>query len=203
MINYKSRFIWFKKIVYNLIEKEPENDSVVPIKDSTLYTKIIEALNKEDGYAVTEKDLESITELDFKSSSSIKYISPLKYCTNLKYLDISLDKTANIEDLSSLKSLTNLFISVPVNTYISSLGNLTNLETLKVSGHDYYGNYRNTDISFLSNLKKLTSLELRSCNIKDISPLKDIFKLLKNSVLKIKLLKVEAVNTMIVFMHLI
>lgn len=80
-----------------------------------------------------------------------KELEVLKYCTELRALDIGHN---DLTDISFLKDLTKLRVLILA------------------------CNERLRDISVLSNLKDLEYIELFSCNIRDISALKDLDRLM-------------------------
>lgn len=92
--------------------------------------------------------------------------APLRYCTNVKYLDLSYNK---ITDISFLSGYTELECAILTLTSISDLtplencGNLTWLELFACPGV--------TDISGLTQLKNLKYLNLSQTKVSDISVL--------------------------------
>ncbi len=91
----------------------------------------------------------------------------LKYCTDLKYVDIghNLDLT-NLDFASHLPNLEVLVIAMNVISDLSPLANCPNLEYLELNSTQI------NDLSALSEAKKLRHLNIGNCpNISDISPL--------------------------------
>jgi uncharacterized repeat protein (TIGR02543 family) len=129
------------------------------------------------------------------SSTPITDISPLKNIDTLKELNLRDNNIKDISPLSELKELEylNLHSNREIET-ISPIANLTGLKTLIIRNvdagkdADFIKNFINletlnirncniSDISFIAGLIKLKELNLRDNNIKDISPLSGIKEL--------------------------
>jgi len=96
-------------------------------------------------------------------------LADLKYCTDLKYLD--LGHNLNISDLSFLSGLTKLEVVIlAMNSFtdIGPLANCHNLEYLEL----YTSNLESVEP--LRNMTKLRHLNIGSTKVSDISPLYDL-----------------------------
>ncbi|MDD2647667.1 MAG: leucine-rich repeat domain-containing protein [Eubacteriales bacterium] len=112
-------------------------------------------------------DTTAFSTLHNKSSKyhTAKDFAPLKYCWNIKALDIGHN---NISDLSFLSGLTELRILIIACDYIkdiSPVANLTKLEYLEIFKNQI------TDISPLEGLTNLIDLNICFNRIKDYTPL--------------------------------
>ena len=99
----------------------------------------------------------------------------IEILNNEKKLDLSEKGLSNISDISALANLTNLqTLNLSGNSIsdIGALANLTNLTELNLSGNKII-----SDISALRNLTNLQTLNLSSNNISDISALGNLTNL--------------------------
>lgn len=133
--------------------------------------------------------LESLVNLTHLSlvDNSIKDITPLESLTNLEHLDLSSN---HIKDISSLRYLVNLtYLNLNHNmgevgrewlarmmpfdsiVDISPLSSLVKLETLNIGWTEV------ADIGPLSSLSRITTLDLSYTNVRDIGPLAGLFNL--------------------------
>lgn len=155
-------------------------------------------LNGNITYKIT--DLDGIQyfkhlEIIYLSGHNISDISPLSVLSNLKYLDISLNrqltdisplsKLSNLEylDISSIKELNDISALSKLNKLeyldaidnkikdVSPLATLSNIKTLRLSINEI------EDISSLNKLSSLTNLQLGSNKIKNVSPLRNMTNL--------------------------
>lgn len=139
------------------------NSQILLIKNSSLALLLQEELKKGnnrisnlDYNEFTQEELNKITKLKI-NNSSIKDISELYYCTNLKELEISstvAKKMANVNSKYRYDPINDYkFMQVAI-TDFSVIEKLSNLEYLKIEN---VTTIKNLD---LSNLKKLYSLDL-------------------------------------------
>ena len=93
--------------------------------------------------------------------------SVLKYCTEMKYLDLGHnDELSDLSFVSSMPKLEVLIIAMTAIKDISPLESCTELDYLELNSTNI------SDISVLSKLPKLRHLNIGDCpKIKDISPL--------------------------------
>ena len=111
---------------------------------------------------------------DGKTNFSSEDLEPLKYCTDLVFLDLGHGNW--ITDLSILYSLPNLralVLSMNKITDITPISSLQKLESLEI-----YQNYI-TDVSPLSELPRLKYLNLSVNSITDVTPLMGMKQLKK------------------------
>ena len=109
----------------------------VQFDDPNLEAAIREAIGKPDG-AITEVDLQSITELE-APDNNISDITGIERCVNLEKLVLGGWQSSNeVADISPLKELTNLtYLQLSDNQIsdVTPLAKLTKLETLHLSGN--------------------------------------------------------------------
>ena len=107
--------------------------------------------------------------------------TPLKYCTNVKYLDMTGCK---INDFRFLANMPNLECVVLQLTQVSDLSPLQNCQNL--TWLDLTNCSAVSDVSPLSNLKNLKYLNLSATRVKELSPLDSLplerFKCAKTSI---------------------
>jgi Leucine-rich repeat (LRR) protein len=124
-------------------EESTKKEVVFP--DLNLDAAIRAAINKPEG-TIYIADLEGLKSLD-ASEKSIKDITGLEYCTDLKDLDLSMNLINDVSPLSGLKSLERLYLG-----YITPF-HLTRLPVTSpvIDGPIHVGNMI-TDVSPLSSL---------------------------------------------------
>ena len=108
------------------------------------------------------------------------YTDPLKYCTMVKYLDITGCKN---RDFDFLANMTELECAVLTNTFISDLSVLSNAKNL--TWLELNNCTALKDVTPLSGLTNLKYLNLSATKVKDLSPLDNLplerFKCVKSS----------------------
>ena len=104
-----------------------------------------------------------------QGSVNDKEAEPLKYCTNVKYLDLTGCK---IRNFSFLSGMTKLECAVLQQTHISDLSVLQNCQNL--TWLDLAGCTSLKDVSPLSDSGSLKYLNLSATKVKDLSPLKQV-----------------------------
>lgn len=160
----------------NLKALDTENLKIGDLSPLTELKKL-ESLNNIELDSFTQlENIGTIKTLKSLNLSGTKYyhhdISPIAELTNLEYLDISFLLNTKISNFSTFKSLSNLKNLVIFASNINSLEflhDLTQLKSLSV-----YATKTIDDISCLSNLTALTSLNLSGNIISDISSLSNL-----------------------------
>ncbi|MEY8762579.1 MULTISPECIES: leucine-rich repeat domain-containing protein [Clostridium] len=121
------------------------------------------------------KDLKNLKELDLSGNgwNINSDLSELEDLTKLQILKLGATKLKSTSVLSQLKDLRYLDLSNnPINDDLEGLEGLTNLQTLLLNKNFQWGtDDKISDISALSNLKDLTTLDLSYNQISDISSL--------------------------------
>lgn len=126
---------------------------------------------------IYEGDVLAITKLDMEGEV-IDNLEGLQYLKNLEVLiagAYSRGSYSSINDLTPLSGLTKLYhldLSGNNITDISALASLTNMQELSL-----YNNFNLTNIESVSNMKKLTYLNLCSVDVKDLSPIRNLTKM--------------------------
>ncbi len=142
------------------------------------------SIKKSDVYGITQlnirgRDIESIEDIvhfmNLKyldcSANKIADISSFKSLSGLEALDLSSNQVSDISVLSGLTSLKELNLSVNPITDISSLRESTNLKELYIIENEV------SDISYLSGLTELEKLEIATSDVSDISAIGGMKKL--------------------------
>ena len=142
------------------------DSSLERLRDLFPQTKIVWRVWFGENYSV-RTDVERILASKPTVGGMIKDASMLRYCTDVKYLDLGHnDELADLSFVASMPKLEVLIIAMTAVTDISPLRSCPNLEYLELNS---------TNISDLSPLEKLTGLHhlnIASCpRIKDITPL--------------------------------
>jgi len=122
------------------------------------------------------ENLKNLEKLVF-AGYDIDDLSPLTELNNLKSLEFGAWEPTFIEDLSplgKLQSLEKLNIGANITSDISPVGNLVNLKELRL-----WRSIPEGDISFMSNLKSLSILNIADNRIKDISALSALTNLVE------------------------
>ena len=140
---------------------DPNNYLPVIFADPNLEIAVEIALGVTDP---TSGDMLSLYSLD-AMSLGITSLQGLEYATNLRTLDLRLNRIADISELSGLINLTWLGLYGNQISDLSSLSGLTLTETLDL------GNNQISDISALSNLANLTYMDLAGNQISDLDAL--------------------------------
>ena len=173
----------------------------VEIPDIDLRAAIETALGKDSGETISAAEMATLTEFDTMAETrffKITSLAGLEYATSLRKLDLGGE---HLSDLSPLSGLTGLRILDLHKNYIwdlSPLSGLTDLQWLFLNGNYISDlsplsglnslvllflsdNFILSDISVLSNMPHLFSLELRDNAISDVSPLSGLPKLFRLS----------------------
>ena len=90
--------------------KEFIYDPYINIDDEHLKSAILKTLHKNTDYDIKKSDLESIDTL-YAPNNNISSINALRYCINLKELDLSNNNISNISPLNGLDKLETLDLS--------------------------------------------------------------------------------------------
>ncbi len=158
--------MWECAEVRSTIENAPME---VIFPDPNLEAAIRAAINKPEG-AIYIADLEGLKSLN-ANEKSIKDITGLEYCRNLKELSLAINQITNVSPLSGLTNLEDLFLQGNQITDVSPLYGLTNLKTLWLDSNPI------TDVSPLSGLTNLERLWLTNNQITDLLPLSGLTNL--------------------------
>ncbi len=144
--------------------------------DSVVEEAVRGKIGKNTG-SIYEGDVMAITALDMEGEV-IDNLEGLQYLKNLEVLiagAYSRGSYSSIQDLTPLSGLTKLYrldLSGNNITDISALASLTNMQELSL-----YNNFNLTSIGAVSNMKKLTYLNLCSVDVKDLSPIRNLTKM--------------------------
>lgn len=162
--------------------EEIDPNTVIEFQDDALESGIRNALNKPEG-DILVSDALAVTELNLEmdggdwSIPRIQNLDALKYFKNLTYLNLgwALQNGGRGVDLSPLSGLTQLNdLQLPCTDIndLSPLSTLVNLSFLSI-----WGCRTITDISALSEMKRLYSLQIHGNYISDLGPLSGLSEL--------------------------
>ena len=140
------------------------------IPDENLRAAIEEALDKDSGEAITEAEMESLTELEARDDG-IKDLTGLEHATGLTELRLWYNEIEDTSPLSGLTSLTHLRLGNNRIRDVSPLSELTSLVVLGLSDNAI------TDVSPLRRTTSLVFLNLSDNRILDVTPLSGMISL--------------------------
>ena len=145
------------------------DEALEKIRDLFPQTKVVWRIWFGENYSV-RTDTERILASKPTVGGMITDPSPLKYCTEIKYLDLGHnDEMTTIDFVSSMPDLEVLIVAMTGITDISPLRSCPKLEYLELNTTAV------SDLSPLENCKALRHLNIAGCpNITDISMLNDI-----------------------------
>ena len=144
-------------------------NDVAEIPDANLRAVLEQALDKNDGDAITKEDLVGLTRLNLHNLG-ITNLTGLEFCTNLTNINLGdgKNKASDLSPLTGLIKLKSLTLHHNDVSNLSPLKNLINLETLNI-GHNKF-----SDIEPLKNLVNLRRLHIFDTPVSDISSLSNL-----------------------------
>ncbi len=142
------------------------DESLERLRDLFPQTKIVWRVWFGENYSV-RTDVERILASKPTVGGMIYDASVLKYCTDVKYLDLGHNyELADFSFLAAMPKLEVLIVAMDAITNIEALRNCPNLEYLELNSTNI------KDLSPLAGCTKIHHLNIACCpNIKDISPL--------------------------------
>ena len=153
------------------------SDEIIPIPDPKLVEVLREELDLEENRPITHTDMLAFVILD-ASNSGITDLTGLQHALNLEVIGLGPDlinykyvNTNGVSDFSPLKGLpllTELHLYGHSSTDLSNLSELTQLKTLDLISNGV------SDVAPLANLTRLQRLYLSHNNISDIAPLANL-----------------------------
>ncbi len=146
--------------------------SVINFPDANLENIIRTEIGKPSG-DIYYSDVQTITSLvvDF---TDITDLSGMEYCVNITIIDFNVNNyISDLNPISNLTKLTELYIEMNDISDISPISNLKNLTVLNLFNNNL------VDISPISSLTNLTEINLGFNDIIDISPLSTLNNLTK------------------------
>ena len=163
----------------------PDPNMVIEFNDDVLEAIIREAMGKPDG-DILVSDALTVTQLELSMDGSdwsnprIHNLDALKYFTNLTQLTIGWsvqnaafwDRDVDISALSGMTKMEALAILCINVSDVSALAGMTQLKSLVIMGTN-----RLTDLTPLSKLSQLESLEIKSNAVDDLTPLEGLTNL--------------------------
>ncbi|MEN8435438.1 leucine-rich repeat domain-containing protein [Clostridium septicum] len=148
-------------------------DGYVDIPDITLRKSLNKALNQNEDDKISKRKLEKLTKF-YSMFGEVSNLEGIQYCTNLRELNLQVNK---IKDITLLE-------------------NLTKLRSLSLNVNEI------EDISPLSELKELRELYIGYNQIKDLTPLSNLENLKELSIGKLPIDNIEAIKNKPYLMHL-
>ena len=133
-----------------------DETDIVPFPDDPLAESIVNATDADSRTNITVAHLRSLTSLRVKTGQTkdVESLEGLEHATNLETLVVRYQS-----------------IDMADGDALAPLANLTNLQTLQLDISLYDSNGDPVDISSLSRLTNLTTLDLPGCHIENLSPL--------------------------------
>jgi len=149
----------------------------VNILDSSLRAALENVLGKNEGEAISQDELATLTDLKAgywgQDQGEITDLTGIEYCVNLEFISLNGQSSISAEQLSVLVDLPKLTgLNWGNNTQInnlSALENLTGLQDLYLTHNNGQGQIN--DISALQSLPNLQTLHLFGHQVEDISVL--------------------------------
>lgn len=153
-----------------------DNEVIAQLRDDYPEVKIVWRLDLDKYSILTDEEMVRMT-----FSLTQRNADLLKYCTDVKYLDVTSSKLTNIDFVGYMPKLeAGIFTLVGVDD-LSPLANCTNLTWLELSS---CGGVK--DLSSLSGLKNLKYLNISHTKVTDLTPLDQLplerFNCVKSSV---------------------
>ncbi len=161
---------------------------VVTIPDAVLEAAIRQEISRPTGGLVAP-DLVTVDSIDV-DDLGVSDLTGLEYCPNLRFLQISWNTINDISPIADLANLQHLAMVDLMVTDLSTLGGLTGLSFLDLSGNRFVGNYApvseltwldslivNTDslvnVDFLEPMDGLVYLDISYSTVETLTPLAD------------------------------
>ncbi|RRQ45702.1 hypothetical protein [Chryseobacterium sp. SC28] len=171
--NYSENSIDWKSLnfVENLQIDLWETNNLEEIKDLHNLKKL--GISKNVKSTVSLKILENLNKLEILYTSISKDVDKVGSLQSLKFLTLREIKTKNLDFLSKLKNLTDIWLTLGSYEDINGITQVENLRKLSIH---QIRNFDNEELnSIISNCKHLTALELQ--NLKNLSQINFVNKL--------------------------
>ena len=158
------------KLIDNSKNYQPSNDVMIPLieKYPDVHFEWVVNLGKGHRIATTAETFTTKLPPESERKLSSEKLQLLKYCPNLKALDIGHNKVTDLDFLKYVPDLELLIIGDNDVTDITPIGQLKHLQFAELFSNPF------TDISALSNCTELLDLNITNCQVLDFSPLDNV-----------------------------
>ena len=158
------------KLIDNSKNIQPSNDVMIPMIEKYPDIRFEWVVNLGHGHRIATNAETFTTKLPPESGRELtsKKLELLKYCPNLKALDIGHNKATDLDFLKYVPDLELLIIGDNDVTDITPIGQLKHLQFAELFSNPF------TDISALANCTELLDLNITNCQVHDFSPLDNV-----------------------------
>lgn len=158
------------KLIDNSKNLQPSNDVMIPLMEKYPDIKFEWVVNLGKGHRIATNAETFTTKLPPESDKQLtsEKLQLLKYCPNLKALDIGHNKVTDLDFLKYVPDLELLIIGDNDVTDITPIGQLKHLQFAELFSNPF------TDISALANCTELLDLNITNCQVLDFSPLDNV-----------------------------
>ena len=158
------------KLIDNSKNIQPSNEVMIPLTEKYPDVKFEWTVNLGHGHRIATNATTFTTKLPPDSGRELtsEKLQLLKYCPNLKALDVGHNKVTDLDFLKYVPDLELLIIGQNQVTDITPIGQLKHLQFAELFTNPF------TDISALANCTELLDLNITNCQVKDFSPLDGI-----------------------------
>jgi hypothetical protein len=158
------------KVLDNSKNLQPTNSVMIPLMEKypDIHFEWVVSLGK--GHRIATNATVFTTKLPPESGRELtsEKLQLLKYCPNLKALDIGHNKATDLDFLKYVPDLELLIIGDNDVTDITPIGQLKHLQFAELFSNPF------TDISALANCTELLDLNITNCQVHDFSPLDNV-----------------------------
>ena len=141
-----------------------DNEVMAQLRDDYPDVKVVWRVNADRYSMLTDEEMVRMTYSLTQNGADV-----LKYCTDVKYLDVTSSKLKNIDFVSYMPKLEAAIFTLVGIKDLSPLANCPNLTWLELAS---CGGIR--DLNSLSGLKNLKYLNISQTKITDLSPLDEV-----------------------------
>ena len=143
--------------------------------DANLRAKVRSALGLQEGDALTQQKIISLTRL-VSSQDQIGDLTGMEHAVNLQHLSLGANQISDISPLENLTALTSLSLWRTQISDITALQNLTALTSINL------GENQISDITAFQNLTALSSISIRENQISNITALENLINMTSLSI---------------------
>ena len=158
------------RLIDNSKNLQPSNSVMIPLIEKYPDIRFEWVVNLGHGHRIATNATVFTTKLPPDSGRELtsKKLEMLKYCPNLKALDIGHNKATDLEFLKYVPDLELLIIGDNDVKDITPIGQLKHLQFAELFSNPF------TDISALANCTELLDLNITNCQVHDFSPLDNV-----------------------------
>lgn len=158
------------KVIDNSKNLQPSNDVMIPLMEKYPDIRFEWVVSLGKGHRIATNATVFTTKLPPDSGRELtsEKLQLLKYCPNLRALDIGHNKATDLDFLKYVPDLELLIIGDNDVTDITPIGLLKHLKFAELFSNPF------TDISALANCTELLDLNITNCQVLDFSPLDNV-----------------------------